>query len=250
MSHDVDPEHRPVAESSGGAQASNPAGGDCSGCGAEHGLRAGAGGHRADSRDTRDTRPENATRFIETRLGTLSYAELAPLLAERVALLELELFEHECFAEAALDEHLVKDIHRGIAGDLMPDWAGRWRDIEVTVGRLSPPAPWQLATLMRDYGLDLQARWAGAVSGDPGLLLEFLAFAEGRFLTVHPFRDFNGRTIRVFLLELLRRLDLPRVELAPQTEEGRAAYFAALEAADRQDWQPLMQVWECRLSQA
>ncbi len=57
-----------------------------------------------------------------------------------------------------------------------------------------------------------------------------LAFAEGRFLTVHPFRDFNGRTIRVFLLELLRRLDLPRVELAPQTETGRAAYFAAFHA--------------------
>ena len=39
--------------------------------------------------------------------------------------------------------------------------------------------------------------------------LEFLAFAEGRFLTVHPFADFNGRTVRLFLAELLRRLDLP-----------------------------------------
>ncbi|MBL9145341.1 MAG: Fic family protein [Verrucomicrobiaceae bacterium] len=250
MSHDVDPEHRPVAEPSGGAQASNPAGGDCSGCGAEHGLRAGAGGDRGDSRDTRDTRPENATRFIETRLGTLSYAELAPLLAERVALLELGLFEDECFASSALDEQLVRNIHLGIAGDLVPDWAGRWRDIEVMVGKLSPPAPWQLPTLMRDYGLDLQARWRGAISGDPELLLEFLAFAEGRFLTVHPFRDFNGRTIRVFLLELMRRLDLPRVELAPQTDTGRAGYFAALEAADQADWQPLMGIWERRLTLA
>jgi fido (protein-threonine AMPylation protein) len=31
------------------------------------------------------------------------------------------------------------------------------------------------------------------------LTLEFLAFAEGRFLKIHPFRDFNGRTIRLFL---------------------------------------------------
>ena len=60
---------------------------------------------------------------------------------------------------------------------------------------------------MRDYALDLQARWPAAASGKSDLLLELLAFAEGRFLTVHPFRDFNGRTIRVFLLELLRRLD-------------------------------------------
>lgn len=164
--------------------------------------------------------------------------------------MELALFENECFAESALDEHLVKDIHRGIASDLVPDWAGQWRDIEVMVGRLAPPLPWQLPAMMRDYGLDLQARWPGAVSGDPSLLLEFLAFAESRFLTVHPFRDFNGRTIRVFLLELMRRLDLPRVELAPQTDAGRSEYFAALEAADQTDWQPLMGIWERRLTLA
>ena len=101
-----------------------------------------------------------------------------------------------------------------------------------------------------NYTRDLQARWPGVTSGDPNLLLEFLAFAEGGFLSIHPFRDFNGRTVRVFLLELLRRLDLPRVELAPQTDAGRAAYFAALEAADHRDWQPLMAVWQQRLLEA
>jgi CRISPR-associated endonuclease/helicase Cas3 len=80
------------------------------------------------------------------------------------------------------------------------------------------------------------------------LTLEFLAFAEGRFLTIHPFRDFNGRTIRVFLSELLRRLDLPLVNLAPEEESARTAYFSALEAADRLDWQPLTEIWKARLS--
>jgi len=69
-------------------------------------------------------------------------------------------------------------------------------------------------------------------------------------MLAHPFRDFNGRTIRVFLLELLRRLDLPRVELAPQTDAGRATYFAALEAADRRDFQPLVDIWRDRLAHA
>jgi CRISPR-associated endonuclease/helicase Cas3 len=142
------------------------------------------------------------------------------------------------------------DLHRRIAGELVPEWAGRWRDIAVTVGRLEPAQPFQVPMLMRDYALDLQARWPAAASGKSDLLLELLAFAEGRFLTVHPFRDFNGRTIRVFLLELLRRLDLPRVELAPQTEAGRAEYFTALEAADRRDLQPLVDIWRDRLAHA
>ncbi len=72
--------------------------------------------------------------------------------------------------------------------------------------------------------------------------------AEGRFLTIHPFRDFNGRTIRLFLSELLRRLDLPEVDLAPESDEDRQRYFSALEAADERDWQPLMAVWNARLT--
>ena len=70
------------------------------------------------------------------------------------------------------------------------------------------------------------------------------------FLTIHPFQDFNGRTIRLFLLELLRRLDLPRVVLAPAQESERQAYFHALEAADRCDWQPLGAIWKDRFATA
>lgn len=99
---------------------------------------------------------------------------------------------------------------------------------------------------MRDYGCDLQARWAGAAGEVGELTLEFLAFAEGRFLTIHPFRDFNGRTIRLFLTELRRRLDLPHVVLAPESDEERQTYFQALEAADKLNWQPLVAIWRER----
>lgn len=150
------------------------------------------------------------------------------------------------FDAEPLDEWLVLELHRRICGDLVPDWAGKWRDIEVQVGRLQPPPPHDLPMLMRDYGRDLQARWAGATGEAGELTLEFLAFAEGRFLTIHPFRDFNGRTIRLFLTELRRRLDLPHVVLAPEGEQERQIYFQALEAADRLDWQPLVTVWRGR----
>lgn len=85
MNHDREGEHHPLAQPVAGREAAPPVGGDPAGCGAEHGLRGGAGGGGEDSRDTR---PDRATRFIETTQGTLSYAELAPLLAERVTLVE------------------------------------------------------------------------------------------------------------------------------------------------------------------
>ncbi len=171
MSNDLDTEHRLMAEPPSGAKASNPPGCDSVGSGPEHGVREGARSDRADSGDSRDTGPENTTRFIETELGTLNYAELASLPGERVALTELALFEDESFAKQAIDEHLIQAIHSFIAGDLVPVWARCWRDVELTVGKWLSAAARHVHALMSEYGLDLQTRWSGVESGDSELLL-------------------------------------------------------------------------------
>lgn len=243
MPHDLEGKHHPLAESHAGGETAPQVGVDPAGCGAEHGLR---GRTSAGGEDSRDTRPDRATRFVETTQGVLSYTELAPLLADRVAVVEASILAGD-YEKHPLDEWLLLDLHRRICVDLVPEWAGKWRDIEVHVGRLEPPPPFQLPVLMRDYALDLQERWSAATTSPDDLLLEFLAFAEGRFLTIHPFRDFNGRTIRLFLVELLQRLDLPEVILAAESEGERQTYFQALEAADKLDWGPLVEIWRRRL---
>src|SRR5665213_283371 len=191
------------------------------------------------------TQPPHATRFIETPRGVLSYSQLAPLLAERVLKIQQDI-EDSLFAGLPLDESLLLGFHSGICGALTPDWAARFRDAEVRVGEHHPPPPHRVPQLMRDYFGDLNARIA-ALNNDP-LLLELLAFAEGRLLSIHPFADFNGRLTRLFLTELLRRLELPNVELAPTEGTNRAKYLQALHAADRLDWQPLIALWETRLA--
>src|SRR5207302_532459 len=87
----------------------------------------------------------------------------------------------------------------------------------------------------------------GVLSYAPlALLLELLAFAEGRLLSIHPSPDFNGRVTRLFLGELLRRLELPAVELAPVSPASRTRFLEALHAADKLDWQPLTAFWQER----
>ena len=63
------------------------------------------------------TWPPHATRFLETTHGILSYAQLAPLLAERV-LRVLQDIEDGVFAARPLDESLLVDLHRNICGDV------------------------------------------------------------------------------------------------------------------------------------
>jgi CRISPR-associated endonuclease/helicase Cas3 len=101
---------------------------------------------------------------------------------------------------------------------------------------------------MREFAQDMEARLDFLPDAPDDALLETLAFAEGRFLSIHPFADFNGRVTRVFLRLLLRRLDLPAVTLVP-ADEGLAPYLAALAAADTRNWQPLAEIWRQRFEQ-
>jgi CRISPR-associated endonuclease/helicase Cas3 len=195
------------------------------------------------------TQPPDATRYIETTRGVLSHSQLAPLLAERVLKVQQDI-EDNFYVSRALDESLLLDMHRGICGDLTPGWAGRFRDADVRVGQHHPPPPYRVPQLMRAYFSDVSARIAALSGANDSLLLECLAFAEGKLLSIHPFADFNGRATRLFLAELLRRLDLPAVELAPNESSARAKYLNALRAADQLDWRPLLELWQERIENA
>ena len=192
--------------------------------------------------------PDRNTRFVESSRGILSYTQLAPLLAERVLVCE-EAIVAGVFDGWLLDERLLLDLHQRICGDLVPDWSGRWRTVDVQVGNLRPPAFHRVPVLLKDYFEDLAARWDTLVPIAGPLALETLAFAEGRLLTIHPFFDFNGRVTRLWLREILRRVRLPQVMLTVEGADSRSAYFRALEAADASDWRPLAELWADRFAQ-
>jgi len=146
----------------------------------------------------------------------------------------------QSFAQLALD------FHREIAFALVPDWAGKWRLNQVVVGTHTPPPSHEVPILMRQYADDISARLAH-VSESENHLLEMLAYAEGRFLSIHPFSDFNGRVVRLLLRELMFRLKLPPAKLLPVTDsEEELIYLKALRAADRLDWTALVDVWKRR----
>lgn len=183
----------------------------------------------------------SSTRYLETAPGILSYAELAPRLAERALRLERLIFADH-FAAQTLGPEFLCDLHARLAGDLVPDWAGRWRTVAVRVGSHEPPPPHLVPLRMRDFTGDLEGRLACLPETPDDRLLETLALAEGRLLSIHPFADFNGRVTRLFLTELLHRLRLPPVALAPGQPAEEAEYLAALRAGDAGDWRPLMAV--------
>jgi CRISPR-associated endonuclease/helicase Cas3 len=157
-----------------------------------------------------------------------------------------EHIEDGAFADSPLDDRLLLEFYRRICGDLVPQLAG-WRRFNVTVGAHTPPDHFRVPALVRDYGRDLEARLSALRHPFDDLLLEHLAFAEGRLLSIHPFADFNGRVTRAWLREVIRRLGLPPVELAPAEAAETNAYLASLQAADHNDWRLLSAIWRRRI---
>ena len=191
--------------------------------------------------------PGSLTRTFPTSRGLLTYQELADAVAPNLLELLADVADGR-FASRAFDEALIREFHQRIVGDLLPDLSGRWRRQLVQVGHHIPPEPHLVALRMRDYCQNVQTLLDHA--DDLPLQIELLAYAEGEFLTVHPFLDFNGRAVRALLAELLHRLGLPFVETAVERDTPQfKAYQDALASYDNGRIQPLISLWERRLSQ-
>ncbi len=122
----------------------------------------------------------------------------------------------------------ILELHRILAGGVMDQGeAGRYRSIDVRVGRHVPPAPGDVSGLMLEL-----LEWWNKNSGELSPVLSS-AILHHRFETIHPFADGNGRTGRALALwELYRRgFDTHHIFSVDEYYwEDRPRYYAALEA--------------------
>ncbi|WP_230976662.1 Fic family protein [Pseudothauera rhizosphaerae] len=112
----------------------------------------GTGTGMADS-----TQPLDATRALASSEGVLTYTEVSERLAAKVADCIDELLDAEP-AAMEFSADWLRDVHRRVAGDLFPDWAGRFRTTAVQVGTHTPPSAHDVPVRVRDFCLDLEER--------------------------------------------------------------------------------------------
>lgn len=189
------------------------------------------------------TRPLAATRELVTAAGSLPYQVVAERLAVNIAHC-LDALLEEPSENIRITPEWICNIHRRIAGDLFPEWAGRFRTSDVQVGTHMPPSSHEVAIQIKNFCLDLEERLLHLRGAESFSAL--LAWADWRFQWIHPFKDFNGRVGRILLVALTYKLALPPIDPASD-ESGRTDYFGALRAADAGDAWPLIELWLKRL---
>lgn len=131
-------------------------------------------------------------------------------------------------------------MHRKGFGFIFPDWAGKFRTINVTVGEYEPPHCSRIPELIRTLCDDLseRLRHLPSLEQEEQFLAEgisLLAWFQHRFVWIHPFQDYNGRVSRLLTNLLLLSLGFPILTIEAETEGDREAYVAAMKAADQHD---------------
>ena len=190
---------------------------------------------------------ESLTRAFNTSKGVMTYAQLADAIAPNLLALLDDVVDGK-FANRLYDEDLILEFHNRIVGGILPDIAGKWRKEDVQVGHYVPVEYYKVPMVMREYAENVRIRLANADTVE--LQVELLAYAEGEFLHIHPFADFNGRTIRVLLTELSMRLEFPPIDTSVERDTERfRAYQNALAEYDNGRMRALVEFWIERLSE-
>jgi len=158
---------------------------------------------------------------------------------------ELNVWEQANILEAArwatgartqvLSDATIRELHRRMFDETWA-WAGRYRTSEKTIGVHWPTISTEVRNLLNDgqYWLD-----HGTYAID-----EAAARLHHRLVKIHPFPNGNGRHARLWCDMVLRENGRPPFEWKGREldsdGEARRAYITALQAADGQDYTPLL----------
>ncbi|MCE6987594.1 Fic family protein [Dyadobacter sp. CY323] len=175
------------------------------------------------------------TPSIDENLLDISDRELLNLY-ETSGIAKCEILIQELDLAADLDISFMLEIHRTAFSELY-SWAGKWRNIEVQVGKLSPPHPSQVPALMYQFADDINYRLKRVEERQE--IAELLTYLHHRFVWIHPFNNGNGRTARLLLNAAAMLKGFEPIQLYHREGEARIKYIEALRDADQGDMNAL-----------
>ena len=128
-----------------------------------------------------------------------------------------------CSVEEEISERNIKEIHGLVMKGIDPDYAGRYRDIQVRISGSShvPPEPLHVPALMKKIMSNLDKTEHPVVCA---------AKTHFELVSIHPFVDGNGRTARLLMnLILMKSGYVPAIIL----KNDQKRYYNALEKAQK-----------------
>jgi Fic family protein len=174
-----------------------------------------------------NTLTQSETELVLTKgitVGGKTLDEHLEAIGHKEAIDYIELLSQK---NTAINEWEIKQIHHLILRKINPDEAGSYRTLDVMAAGTNYhyPAHYLLSQLMRDFAI-----WLNSADALKLHSVKYAAIAHYRFVSIHPFRDGNGRTARLLMNLLLIRSGYP---IAVINNQIRNDYINALAYAQQ-----------------
>lgn len=183
-----------------------------------------------------------ATSYKQTKYGILPRSKVLKLevLGTKKGLLFLN---QQAKKDRKLDSDFIQEIHKTSFAEILMDNAGKFRTIQVTYSGKEAPHFSRIAEMIKVLCDDTEFAIAKLPkSTDETFIervIELLANFQHRFVFIHPFVDYNGRTARMLTSYILMRLNLPIIEIKAEKGPERKVYIEALQKADAGEYKDL-----------
>jgi Fic family protein len=194
------------------------------------------------------------TSYKETAFGIIPRSKLIPLEIEGIKRAWDFVLRKNEKGKLPLTPDFIMGLHRIGFGWIFPKMGGKYRTIEVTVSKHTPPRFYLIPQLMMEFLEDLKTRIKHLPKIEEEIFLEelisLLAWSHDKFLWIHPFQDYNGRIGRLLNNVILLSLNLPPINLNVDTKANRSKYIDALQYADSHDYSRLERIMKSAIVKA
>lgn len=165
---------------------------------------------------------QKALEDIETLLLKDTYVHFFPLLRGR---------------KLKFNVKLILEIHKYFLGTLY-SWAGKTRTVEISKNGVLFCASLQIKKALQNFNQILQDNMPLS-KDDKKIVSEKLAIIHCEFNAIHPFREGNGRTIRLFLDLLAVNSGYGLIDYSKALKKN---YIKACVSGMRKDYLPMNRI--------
>jgi cell filamentation protein len=136
----------------------------------------------------------------------------------------------------------IREIHRIWLGEIY-EWAGRYRQVNVSKGAFPFAAAAQIPTLMAEFERGPLRRHTPCNVTDRPDVVRALAEVHTELALIHPFRDGNGRVARLLSTLMALQSGLPLLDFRGIAGKEKDAYFSAVRAGLDKNYEPMGRVF-------
>lgn len=183
----------------------------------------------------------SSKRVLKNLLGITSKREMDRLEAER-----LEQAYQKLVQDYDQNHHFTAEdicsIHHAWLGKLYA-WAGEYRQVNVSKGSFMFAAAQQIPRLMADLENKLLKKLTPTGRLKPEEVIPAIAKVHVELVLIHPFREGNGRTARLFSTLMALQAGLPALDFRQIKGRKKQAYFAAVQAGLDRNYEPMEKIF-------